>query len=261
MPAPARAAFTRYETGTSTRARAGTRVHSSSGETARSPGESVPARAREGTRVPHSSFSRNEGVLGSSPSVGFLAYLQGVLSAADNVAAAAFGASGGLRVRNGYVMDPFSVPEVVPFQRRITPIAGDSLTRGHRLRVPFRAREFPQVDALPSLLVLSKAWSTLGVLSAINCLTLTRGSITPGHNACSSCRQAPSRPRASSTWSDGALVADAAAQIALVPRVAHGCPADAGFDLPTDFFHYVPRAVFENAADDRPQSERPFADA
>lgn len=49
MPAPARAAFTRYETGTSTRARAGTRVHSSRAETARSPGKAcppVPARGR-----------------------------------------------------------------------------------------------------------------------------------------------------------------------------------------------------------------------
>jgi hypothetical protein len=32
--------------------------------------ENVPARAREWTRVPYSSFPRNEGVPGSSPGVG-----------------------------------------------------------------------------------------------------------------------------------------------------------------------------------------------
>lgn len=43
--------------------------------------------------------------------------------------------------------------------------------------------------------------------------------------------------------------------------VAHGRPADAAFDLLTDFFHDVPPAIFEEAAAHaRPQSERPFAD-
>src|SRR5262249_7971942 len=42
--------------------------------------------------------------------------------------------------------------------------------------------------------------------------------------------------------------------------VAHGRPADAGFDLLTDFFH-VPRQILEEAtARDRSQAERPFAD-
>lgn len=43
--------------------------------------------------------------------------------------------------------------------------------------------------------------------------------------------------------------------------LAHGRPADAAFDLLTDFFHDVPDAIFEKAAaHDRLQSERPFAD-
>jgi pimeloyl-ACP methyl ester carboxylesterase len=43
--------------------------------------------------------------------------------------------------------------------------------------------------------------------------------------------------------------------------VAQGRPADAGFDLLTDFFHDVPREIVEEAAaHDRPQSEGPFAD-
>jgi pimeloyl-ACP methyl ester carboxylesterase len=43
--------------------------------------------------------------------------------------------------------------------------------------------------------------------------------------------------------------------------VAHGRPSDGGFDLLTDFFHDVPRQIFEEAvAHDRSQSERPFAD-
>src|SRR5262245_3385797 len=43
--------------------------------------------------------------------------------------------------------------------------------------------------------------------------------------------------------------------------LAEARPADAGFDLLTDFFHDVPGEIFEEAAaHDRPQSDRPFAD-
>jgi len=77
-------------------------------------GENVPGRAREWTRVPHLSFPRNEGVPGSSPGVGFLAHLQGVLS--DQAVSGTRSGSplGPFRVRNGYVRDPFSIGEVVP---------------------------------------------------------------------------------------------------------------------------------------------------
>jgi hypothetical protein len=78
----------------------------------------IARRSRMGSRHRSPAAScrlpRNEGVPGSSPGVGFLAYLQGVLSdqaAADTRSSTPLGA---FRVRNGYVKDTFSVREVVP---------------------------------------------------------------------------------------------------------------------------------------------------
>jgi hypothetical protein len=110
----------------------------------------VPDRAREWTCVPHSSFPRNEGVPGSSPGVGFLAHLQEVLLEPATSCTGSDTALGALRVRSGYVRDPFSVGEVVPLARDESwAFAGESRTRGRHMRVPSRTRECPSVAAHP----------------------------------------------------------------------------------------------------------------
>jgi hypothetical protein len=65
-------ALSGYKTGTSARARPGTRVPPPAPSNGRNSRKNVPVDAREWTGVPHSSFPRNEGVPGSSPGVGFL---------------------------------------------------------------------------------------------------------------------------------------------------------------------------------------------
>ena len=59
-------------------------------------------------------FTRNEGVPGSSPGVGFLSYLQGVSSDQATPARRSRPSWSGSRVQKGYVRDLFSVSEVVP---------------------------------------------------------------------------------------------------------------------------------------------------
>ena len=66
-------------------------------------------------------FTRNEGVPGSSPGVGFLAYLQGFCRIGEASAPALAPPLDAFRVRNGYVRDPFSLDEVVPFPAKGCP--------------------------------------------------------------------------------------------------------------------------------------------
>jgi hypothetical protein len=139
-PSSALPPATGYKTGTSARARAGTRGPRRSRETARSPGETcpgVPARARASLTCLSLVMKGSPVRVRASALWPICRDFVGVCNLLHRLRHR----SRRFRVRNGYVRDTFSVDEVVPpSSDGFAVFAGDSPASDHHVRVPSRAR-------------------------------------------------------------------------------------------------------------------------